>query len=41
MPLVVETPGQVRRRTEMEAKIKELEDAIEIFSRDIVYVEED
>ena len=32
MPLKIETPGQVRRKAELDAKVKELEDAIDIFS---------
>lgn len=38
MPLKIETPGQIRRKAELDAKVKELEDAIEIFSREEVYV---
>lgn len=38
MPLKIETMGQVRRKAELDAKVKELEEAVEIFSRDEVYV---
>ena len=41
LPLKIETMGQIRRKTELEAKVKELEDAIEIFSRDTVYIADD
>ncbi len=41
LPLKIETMGQVRRKTELETKVKELEDAIEIFSRDVVYISDD
>ena len=36
MPLVIETQGQVRRKNELDAKLKEIEDAIVIFSREKV-----
>lgn len=41
LPLKIETMGQVKRKTELEAKLKEIEDAIEIFSKDKVYIAED
>ena len=40
MPLVIETQGQVRRKNDLDAKLKEIEDAIVIFSRDKVYVKD-
>lgn len=41
MPLVIETAGQVRRKNALEAKAKEIEDAIAIFDRPKVFVQED
>ncbi len=41
LPLKIETMGQIRRKTELEAKLKELEDAIAIFSRDVVFIADD
>ena len=38
LPLKIETLGQVRRKTELEAKLKEIEDAIIIFSKDKVFI---
>jgi hypothetical protein len=38
MPLCVETPSQKRRKSELEAKLKEIDNAISIFSRPTVYV---
>lgn len=40
MPLVVETQGQVRRKNELDAKLKEIEEAIVIFSREKVFVKD-
>uniref|UniRef100_A0A0G4G5I7 Enkurin domain-containing protein n=1 Tax=Chromera velia CCMP2878 TaxID=1169474 RepID=A0A0G4G5I7_9ALVE len=40
MPLRVETLGQKRRQTELQKKVEELEDAIKLFSRKTVLVEE-
>lgn len=37
-PLVVETAGQKKRMKELEDRLKEQEDAIEIFSKDKVYI---
>ncbi len=41
LPLKIETMGQIRRKNELEAKVKELEDAIAIFSRETVYIADD
>lgn len=41
LPLKIETMGQVKRKAELEAKLKEIEGAIEIFSRDKVYIAEE
>ena len=41
MPLVIETHGQVRRKNDLDAKLKEIEDAIAIFSREKVFVKDD
>eukprot|EP00742_Colponemidia_sp_Colp-10_P003672 GILJ01003908.1.p1 GENE.GILJ01003908.1~~GILJ01003908.1.p1 ORF type:complete len:283 (+),score=55.78 GILJ01003908.1:47-895(+) len=39
MPFVVETPSAVKRKAALETKLKEIEDAIKLFSRKKVYVE--
>lgn len=41
MPLHIETAGQVRRKADLEGKLREIEDAIVIFSRDRVLVASD
>lgn len=41
LPLMCETPGQIRRKEALEAKMKEVEDAIRIFSRSRVLVREE
>ncbi len=41
LPLKIETLGQVKRKTELEAKLKEIEDAIAIFSKEKVYIADD
>eukprot|EP01138_Halocafeteria_seosinensis_P016353 gb/GECG01016684.1/.p1 GENE.gb/GECG01016684.1/~~gb/GECG01016684.1/.p1 ORF type:complete len:353 (+),score=70.44 gb/GECG01016684.1/:1-1059(+) len=41
LPLVVETASAIQRKEDLEAKVKELDDAIKIFSRPKVYVEPD
>mmetsp|Transcript_20520 Transcript_20520/g.72528 ORF Transcript_20520/g.72528 Transcript_20520/m.72528 type:complete len:312 (-) Transcript_20520:164-1099(-) len=41
LPLVIETAGQVRRKNALEAKLKEISDAIGIFDRPAVYVQDD
>lgn len=41
LPLKIETLGQVKRKTELEAKLKELEDAVAIFDKEKVYIAED
>lgn len=41
LPLTIETPSQIRRKNALEAKFKEVEDAIKIFSRQKVFVRED
>ena len=38
LPLHVETPGQVRKKNLLEAKMKEIEDAILIFDRPKVFI---
>jgi len=38
LPLTLETPSQLRKKTNIEAKMKEMEDAIKLFSRQKVYV---
>lgn len=38
LPLRVETLSQVRRKNELEAKLREIEDAIKVFDRPKVYV---
>lgn len=40
-PLRIETPGQRRRMKELEDKLKETEEAIQIFSKERVYVYEE
>lgn len=39
-PLLVETLSQKRRQAEMQDKIKQVEDALKIFDRPIVYISE-
>lgn len=41
LPLVIETAGQVRRKNALEAKLKEIEDAIAIFDRPHVFVQDE
>jgi len=41
LPLTIETPSQIRRKNALEAKFKEVEDAVKIFSRPKVFVRED
>lgn len=41
LPLTIETPSQIRRKNALDAKFKEVEDAIKIFSRNKVFVRED
>lgn len=41
LPLTIETPGQIRRKNDLDAKYKEVEDAIKIFSRPKVFVRDD
>lgn len=38
MPIVIETPSQVRRRDELEKRLREIEDAYKVFSRPKVLV---
>eukprot|EP00602_Paraphysomonas_sp_CaronLab_P003942 CAMPEP_0185018450 /NCGR_PEP_ID=MMETSP1103-20130426/1168_1 /TAXON_ID=36769 /ORGANISM="Paraphysomonas bandaiensis, Strain Caron Lab Isolate" /LENGTH=292 /DNA_ID=CAMNT_0027548263 /DNA_START=87 /DNA_END=965 /DNA_ORIENTATION=+ len=38
MPFVVETPSMKRRQDELEGKLREIDKAIEVFSKDKVYV---
>jgi len=38
MPLAVSTPGQIRRKNEVEAKLREIEEAIRIFSKKKVFI---
>ena len=40
LPLRIETPSQIRRQAALEAKLKEVEDAIKIFSREKVFVQD-
>lgn len=39
MPFVVETPSLMRRKAELEGKLREIEKAIEIFSKPKVYIQ--
>lgn len=41
LPLTIETPSQIRRKNALEAKFKEVEDAVKIFSRPKVFVRDD
>lgn len=41
LPLTIETPSQIRRKNALEAKYKEVEDAVKIFSRRKVFVRDD
>ena len=41
LPLTIETPSQIRRKNALEAKFKEVEDAVKIFSRTKVFVRDD
>ena len=41
LPLTIETPSQIRRQNALEAKFKEVEDAVKIFSRPKVFVRDD
>ncbi|KAL6763406.1 flagellar/basal body protein [Haematococcus lacustris] len=38
MPIVIETPSQIRRKDEMERRLREIADAVKIFSRPKVIV---
>ncbi|GLD93928.1 hypothetical protein PINS_up002533 [Pythium insidiosum] len=38
LPLRIETPSQVRRKNELEARLQEIEDAIKVFSKPKVFV---
>ena len=38
LPFVTETPGQIRRKAELEGRLKEIEEAQKIFSRPKVFV---
>jgi hypothetical protein len=41
MPVVVETPSQVKHKTQLERKLQEIEEATRIFSRPKVLVKND
>ena len=41
MTLLVETPSAINRKAQLERKLQEIEDAINIFSRQKVYIKED
>lgn len=41
LPLLIETLGQKKRKEALDNKMKELEDAIKIFTRPKVYVQDD
>ena len=38
LPFVIETPSQIRRQNELHARLKEIEEAVKIFSRAKVLV---
>jgi hypothetical protein len=38
LPFVIETPSQIRRQNELNARLKEIEEAVRIFSRSKVLV---
>lgn len=38
MPIIVETPSQIRRKNELETRLREIEDAFKVFSRPKVLV---
>ena len=40
-PLRVETVSRKKRKTELENKLKEMEDAIKLFSRKVVFIKQD
>ena len=41
LPMTVETPSLRRRKADLERKLEQIEDAIKIFSRECVWVQED
>lgn len=41
LPLTIDTPSQLRYKNKLEAKLKEIEEAILIFDRDRVYIADD
>jgi hypothetical protein len=41
LPFVVETPSQIRHKTNLENRLTEVEEAIKVFSRKKVYVRKD
>lgn len=38
LPIIIETPSQIRRKDELEKRLKEIEDAFKVFSRSKVLV---
>ena len=41
LPMTVETPSLRRRKADLERKLEQIDDAIKIFSRECVWVQED
>lgn len=41
LPMTVETPSLKRRKADLERKLEQIEEAIKIFSREVVWVQED
>lgn len=41
LPLTIETPSMRRRKDELERKLQQIEEAIKIFSRDVVFIKDD
>ena len=41
LPMTVETPSLRRRKADLERKLEQIEEAIKIFSREVVWVQED
>ena len=41
LPLLIETPGQRRRKNELDEKMREIEAALAIFKRPKVFIHED
>ena len=41
LPMTVETPSLIKRKSALESKLQQIEEALKIFSREVVWVQED